>query len=192
MDFKKRPTVNGGNVEIVSDKNANNGYCGLDSNARVAVARLASNTPAGNGQQVLADNQTFVPYMPVIKLICTTTNTTPTVMTTDGGAAGSTNQLVLPNDTTVTFRGLITARNTTTDNDSMCFEFLGGIRRGTNASTITLIGTPSKTSVASDGSAWTYTITADTTNGALKISVTGGSSKTISWVCNIFYTGVTG
>jgi hypothetical protein len=191
MDFKKRPTYVSGNLEIVSDKNANNGYCGLDTNARVAVARLASNTPAGLGLQVLADNQTFVEYIPAIKLKATTTDGTSTVLTTDGGAAGA-NQLILANDTTVTFRGQIVARNTTSNTDSMGFEFAGVIRRSTSASNTSLIGTPSKTTLGTDGSAWTFAITADTTNGGLKVAVTGASGKTIVWACSIQYTGVTG
>ncbi len=191
MDFKKRPTYNGGNVEIVSDKNAVSGYCGLDGNARVAVARLASNTPGGLGLQVLADNQTFVEYIPAIKLKVTTTNNTSTVLTTDGGAAGS-NQLILPDDSTVTFRGQIVARNTTSNTDNMGFEFAGVIRRSTGASNTSLVGTPSKTTLGTNGSAWTFALTADTTNGGLKVAVTGESGKTIVWACSIQYTGVTG
>jgi hypothetical protein len=74
----------------------------------------------------------------------------------------------------------------------MVWEFKGGIRRGTSAGTTTLIGTPSIDLIASDGSAWTVALTADTTNGGLAVTVTGEAAKTIRWVATVRTTEVTG
>lgn len=126
-----------------------------------------------------------------IRLIGTTNSATPVTLTTNGVSADSTNQLILPNDSSVVFRAQVIARNTSTDNDTMAFEFIGAIRRGNNAANTYIIGTPSKTIVGTDGSAWTYNILADTTYGGLAITVTGVSGKTISWFCFIDFTGVT-
>jgi hypothetical protein len=47
--------------------------------------------------------------------------------------------------------------------------------------------------VASDtgAAAWTIAISADTTNGALAVSVTGQAATTIRWVCKLESTEVT-
>jgi dihydroorotase-like cyclic amidohydrolase len=127
-----------------------------------------------------------------LRLYGTSTSGTAVTLTTDAAAAGATNQLILPNDSSVVFRAQMIARNTATDNDTMAFEFIGAIRRGTTAANTAIIGTPSKTIVGTDGSAWTYALTADTTNGGLKIAVTGAAAKNIDWTCFIDYTGVTG
>jgi dihydroorotase-like cyclic amidohydrolase len=127
-----------------------------------------------------------------IRLYGQTTNGTALTLTTDAAAAGTTNQLILPNDSSVVFRAQMIARNTTADNDTMAFEFIGAIRRGTSAANTVIIGTPSKTIVGTDGSAWTYALTADTTNGGLKIAVTGAAGKTLNWTCFLNFTGVTG
>lgn len=121
-----------------------------------------------------------------------TTDATATVLTTTAAAPGTTNQVVLPNDSTYVFRGQLVARNTGNDAESKAWEFKGAIRRGTTAATTALIGTPSIDLIASDGSAWAFTLTADTTNGGLAITVTGEAAKTIRWVCTVQTTEVTG
>jgi hypothetical protein len=121
-----------------------------------------------------------------------TTTAIAAVMSSDTSAASTINQVILPNDSTFIFRGQLVARNTGSDTDSMVWEFKGGIRRGTSAGTTTLIGTPSIDLIASDGSAWTVALTADTTNGGLAVTVTGEAAKTIRWVATVRTTEVTG
>jgi len=56
----------------------------------------------------------------------------------------------------------------------------GGIRRG--ASTVALIGTPTTTVLAEDGTTnYTITVSADDTNKCLGITVTGATGETVRW-----------
>lgn len=130
------------------------------------------------------------------KLLLTnnTTDATPLVLVSNapGNAGSSNNQVILPNDSTFLFEGNIVARNTTNDADSKVWTFKGAIRRGTSAATTTIIGTPTINLEASDGSAWSFTLTADTTNGGLAVTVTGEAGKTIKWLSIVDTTELTG
>ena len=127
-----------------------------------------------------------------IVLLGSTVGAVATALVSNDSTAGTTNQVILPDDSTYAFRGQIVARNTGNDADSKVWEFKGAIRRGTAASTTALIGTPSIDLIASDGSAWSVALTADTTNGGLAVTVTGEAAKTIRWVCTVNTTEVTG
>jgi hypothetical protein len=69
------------------------------------------------------------------------------------------------------------------------WEAKGLIRRGANASATALVGTPTVTLTNGDAEAWiavgAVVITADTTNGALAMTVTGAAATTIHWMCRI-------
>lgn len=119
-------------------------------------------------------------------LIRQTTDATATVLTANAGAVSATNILSLPNNATYAFKGIVVAKNTTTL-DSDMWEVTALIKRGANASTTTLVGTPTITKLFADSgaSAWTIALTADTTYGGGIITVTGEASKTIKWVTNI-------
>jgi hypothetical protein len=114
-------------------------------------------------------------------LRCTTTNGTQTTMTFDGAAASTTNQVILENDSTLTFCVYITARRTDANDDSAGWKIEGVIDRNATAGTTALVGSVIITTIGSDSS-WTVDATADTTNGGLSIKVTGAASKTINWV----------
>ena len=114
-------------------------------------------------------------------LRCQTTNNTQTTMTFDGSSAGSTNQVILPNDSTCTFTVLITARNTGANDDSAGWKIEGVIDRNATAGTTALVGSVIVTTIGSDSS-WSVDAVADTTNGGLSVKVTGENSKTINWV----------
>jgi hypothetical protein len=62
------------------------------------------------------------------------------------------------------------------------YELKGLIKRNATEASTALIGSLTKTVIAESVSAWDVTATADTTYGALKITVTGQSSTTIRWV----------
>ena len=115
-----------------------------------------------------------------------TTNATATRATSDGAAAAATNQLVLLNNSAVYFRGHAVARQATTG-DAKSWLFTGLIVRDANAGTTALIGIPTITSEYADAgaAAWTIALTADTTNGALAVTVTGEAAKTIAWSIHI-------
>jgi len=115
-----------------------------------------------------------------------TTDATPLVMSATNAAASTTNILILPNNGTYAFKGIVVAKDASTL-DSAMWEVTALMRRGANASTTTLVGTPTVTKVFNDAgaAAWTIALTADTTNGGGTITVTGEAGKTIRWVSNI-------
>lgn len=121
-----------------------------------------------------------------------TSNATPTDLTANGTAAGSSNILVLPNDSTFAFSILITARRTDADNESAGYKLEGVIDRNANAGTTALVGTVTKTVLAEDNAAWDVDAIADTTNGGLVVRVTGEAAKTIRWVAICTTAEVTG
>lgn len=117
-----------------------------------------------------------------------TTNATQTEMFLDG----SSNRLVLANNTTWTFDILITARRTDVDNEGAGYSFQGVIDRNGNAASTAIVGTVTKTVIAEDTAAWDVDVDADTTNGSLRIRVTGEASKNINWVAHIRTVETTG
>jgi len=121
-----------------------------------------------------------------------TTNTTATVLTSNSSAAATTNQIILPNNSAYFFRGEVVA-GVTGAGDTKGWTVEGVIKRGANAASTVLVGTPTVTSSYADAgaSAWTITATADTTNGGLAITVTGQAATTIRWVAQIRTTEMT-
>ena len=115
-----------------------------------------------------------------------TLDATALVMSATNAAASTTNILILPNNGTYAFKGIVVAKDAGTL-DSVMWEVSALIRRGTDASTTTVVGTPTVTKLFNDTNAanWSITLTADTTNGGGTITVTGEASKTIRWVANI-------
>lgn len=111
-----------------------------------------------------------------------TTNNTATRATSNGASESTTNQLTLRNSSAFAFDGKVVARDTTT-NDMKAWELRGAIRRGANAAATAIVGTPTVSVIAANTSAspWTVALGADTTNGALAVTVTGETSKTIRW-----------
>lgn len=92
-------------------------------------------------------------------------------------------KLTIPTDTTWAVRALIVARRVDSTGESAAYELLGCIDN--NGGTTALVGSVSKTVIAEDTAAWDVAMTADDTNDALVISVTGEAAKTINWVANI-------
>lgn len=121
-----------------------------------------------------------------------TTNASATVLTSTSGGAASGNQLVLPNNSAYFVIGSVIA-NVTAGGDTKAWEFTAAIKRGANAASTVLVGTPSVTSPYGDtgASGWTVALSADTTSGALAVTVTGQAATTIRWVCKLESTEVT-
>ena len=115
-----------------------------------------------------------------------TTDATPSVVTIGAGAAGSTNQVILPNNSAYYFKGSVIA-NVTGAANGASWSFEGAIMRGANAASTVLIGTPAINRVAATAgaTAWLIALTADTTNGGLAVTVTGAASTTIRWVASV-------
>jgi hypothetical protein len=121
-----------------------------------------------------------------------TTDATATVLCSDSSAAGTTNQVILPNNAAYYFRGSVIA-GVTAGGDSKAWTFEGAIKRGANAASTAIVGTVVLNAIAQDAgaSAWTVAITADTTNGGIAVTVTGALATTIRWVAKIETTEMT-
>ena len=118
-----------------------------------------------------------------------TSNATPATLNTGTGSSvtsSATNQIAPPNNSTYAFSGLLTARKTASG-DSSAWSFNGLIKRGANAAATALVASVTPTLIAQDSalSSLAVSVTADTTNGCLKIEVTGLSSTDIYWVANV-------
>ena len=121
-----------------------------------------------------------------------TTDATATVLTSNGAAADTTNQVTLPNNSAYYFRGSVIAGVTGAGN-SKSWTFEGAIKRGASAGTTAIVGTVIINTIAQDAgaSAWSIAITANTTLGCIAVTVTGAAATTIRWVAKIETTEMT-
>lgn len=117
-----------------------------------------------------------------------TTDATPTELR-PSSTLGT--RLILVNDSTYAFKGLIAARNTGSDTESAAYKIEGCIDV-TAGGTTALVGTPTVAVIAEDVAGWDVSVAADNTNKALQILVTGEAAKTINWVGDIHLVKVTG
>ena len=119
-----------------------------------------------------------------------TTNATAEALTTNNSTAATTNQVVLPNNSAFAFSGTIVARQQASAGTACAaWEIKGLIRREGSASTTVLVN--SATTVLDNTPSWGMALSADTTNGGLKIQVTGAASTNIRWVATINTSEVT-
>jgi len=82
-------------------------------------------------------------------------------------------------------------RRTDVDGESAGYRFAGVIDRQTNAASTALVDGVSKDRIE-DTAQWDADVSADTTNGSLKIEVTGQAAKNINWVAFIRLVSTTG
>jgi hypothetical protein len=115
-----------------------------------------------------------------------TTDATATVLRSNTSAAGTTNQVILPNNSAYVFQGTCIA-NVTGGSTTSGWKYEGVIKRGANAASTTLVAAVTPTVIAQDVAAatWVLAITADTTNGGIAVTVTGAAATTIRWVSKI-------
>jgi len=127
----------------------------------------------------------------ILVLAKQTTDATATVITSDGSAASSTNQVILPNNSAYFFTGEVVA-GVTGGGNTKGWTIEGVIKRGANAASTTLVGSTVTSMYADVGAAtWTIALSADTTNGGLAVTFTGQASTTIRVVCQIRSTEMT-
>lgn len=100
------------------------------------------------------------------------------------GTGGSA-RLVLPDNATWTFKITITAHRTDAAGGHAGYKVEGVIFRDSGAATTAFQGSPVKTVLAESDPQWDINITADTTNGSLRIQVQGQSGKTIRWLAHV-------
>ncbi len=115
-----------------------------------------------------------------------TTDATATILRSNNSAAGSTNQIVAHTDTCITFDGTITAMQNGAQAYAS-FKIEGLLVN--DGGTTTLAN--SATTVIHNLSSWGMALSADNTNNALAITVTGEASHNIIWVANIRTSEVT-
>lgn len=118
-----------------------------------------------------------------------TTDNTVTELFLDGVAASQ--RLVLPNNSVFTFDILIAGRRTDAVGGGAGYRFVGVARKDTTSGSMTFVGTPSKTVLGETDAPWDSTISADTVNGSIKVTVTGQNAKTIRWVATVQTTEAT-
>jgi len=92
-------------------------------------------------------------------------------------------RLTLNDQDTWTFSALIVGRQTNSDNVSAGYKLEGVIDN--NGGTTALVGSVLKTTLAEDEASWDVAATANDTQDALKISVTGADGDNVNWVARV-------
>jgi len=114
----------------------------------------------------------------------TTSNATPIALNTNVWTPNATNQVILPNNSAYAFTGIIVARQKASEGTaSAAWKVEGLIRREGSAGTTVLVN--SATTVLDNTPSWGMALSADTTNGGLKVEATGAASTNIRWVATI-------
>jgi hypothetical protein len=157
--------------------------CGFQSSTR-SISAFAFGTTRISA---IGDSQTEL-----FVLRTATTDATPTALCTNSSAAGTTNQVILPNNSAYFFRGEVISGKTAAG-DTKGWTIEGVIKRGANAASTALVGVPTVTSTYADlgAATWDIAVTADTTNGGLRVTFTGQAATTIRTVCQIRTTEMT-
>jgi len=122
-----------------------------------------------------------------------TTSATPQLLLVDGSptisnSVGNRNMLILPNNSLFQFKGTMVA-TVTGSAANAAWTFEGVITRAATAASTTLLGIPTISVINIDSVAltngWYFTITTDTTNGGLQLTVKGDATNTIRWYCKL-------
>lgn len=119
-----------------------------------------------------------------------TTNNVAKALNFEGTTSYANSQVILPDNSAYAFTGIIVARQQAADGTaSAAWKIEGLIRREANAASTTLV---TSTVTAIDNTpGWTLALSADTTNGGLKIEATGAVSTDIRWVATVQTSEVT-
>ena len=161
-------TADAQNAIAIGDRGRTNGIRG---------AIVFSNGTAQSGNDGDCQTGTYI-------LKGTTTDATPLVLTTNGTSAGSDDQLILVNNSAYSFHGTIVARQSASQGTACAaWKVEGLIRREANAGTTVLVN--STTTAIDNTPSWGLALSADTTNGGLKVQVTGAASTNIKYVATI-------
>ena len=178
-------------VTGVSSNTANSGYSTVLGSSRGTTRGILGNTVIPATAEPFSYSNGGV-QAAILIVARQTTDATPTVLCSDASAAGTTNQVILPNNSAYYFKVEIIA-NVTGGGNTSGWELKGVIKRGANAASTAIVGSVTSTLIAQDAGAstWVVSATADTTNGGLKITVTGQASTTIRWVAKASTTEVT-
>lgn len=180
----------GGNTNTVTGSNA--AVIGGSQNTASGTSSTASGVGAVAslyGEHAIASGYVTAPGDRQARFLTaykTTTTVTPAEMFLDNSSA----RMVIPTDTLWGFNITVIARRTDADNEGAFYKFQGGIDN--NAGTVALLAAVVAATPIEDTSGWDCAVTADNTNKALIITVTGENSKTIAWFASIELLQITG
>ena len=180
--------VNGyGGVAIGNDCYVNQGYGVAMGNYARTHARYGAFIYANGYLADAGDAQTGV-----MVLRKATTDATPSAITSTGVAASSTNQLVLTNESAITFTGTVVVREDATDGDDYAgWEIKGVIMRQGQASDTTLgVGIVNNLYHTAGLANASVALSADTSNGALQVEATGIAATNLHWVATLNFSEV--
>lgn len=103
----------------------------------------------------------------------------------------ATERLVLPNNSVFTFDILVVGRRTDATGGAAGYRFVGVAMKDATNGSITFVGNPSKTIIGETNGLWDAQISADTTNGSIKIETKAESTETVRWVATVQTSEVT-
>lgn len=119
-----------------------------------------------------------------------TTDATPLALASNTFAAGTTNQVILPNNSAYAFSGMIVARRKASEGtQAAAWRVEGLIRRDNTAASTVLVN--SALTVIDNTPDWSIALSADTGNGGLAVTVTGAAATNIRWVATLQTSEVT-
>jgi len=172
--------------------NLSNGEASFVAGGYYGIARAISGNTVFSASTAPIASSLGVSQTALLVLGTQTTDATATALRSNSSAAGTTNQVILPNNSAYFFRGEVVS-GVTGGGNTKGWTIEGVIKRGANAASTALVGTPTVTSSYADAGAstWTIAVTADTTNGGLRVTFTGQASTTIRTVCQIRTTEMT-
>ena len=119
-----------------------------------------------------------------------TADATATVMVSDANPAGAANQIVMLDNMviycTIRVLGYVSGGNAKSWNVTVVGQ------RGSGAATTSVVGSPTVSSdfASAGASGWGLAVAADTTNGCLKLTVTGQAATAIRWTAIAYTTQV--
>lgn len=175
-------TANGTNSVALGAVNTASGESSIAVGTRAFTKAVASLFVVGSALGGLGQSQSNQ-----LSIGGQTTDATPTVLRSTSSAASAANQLALQNNSALAFNGLVVGTVTGAGNTAS-FKIEGCIKRGSNAASTVLVGavTPVLISRDSGASTWSVSVTADTTNGCLAVTVTGEAATNIRWNCTLY------
>lgn len=147
------------------------------------AARIGQRSISNGAFTTVGDSQSFE-----IVARRQTPDATPIELTLDGavpaGAViGTSNRIILADDTTYTIHAEVVARNTAAS-EHKSWELKALIKRDVGAATVLVVSPQMKSVIGKSTPAantWDANLLADAVNGSLRVEVTGQAGKTIKW-----------
>jgi hypothetical protein len=181
--FGSSSNVTGDYAFSLGYQNVASGYASTSIGQKANTFGISGRKVFSSGGYVAGDSQKSI-----LNLRIRTTNATPTVLTSDAGVSGTTNQLILQDNNSIRFKGTIIGRQSGSTNTS-AWDIDGIIQRGVGVATTTLL--ISNINSILNLNLWgNPTLVADTINGGLNVNVIGLATTNIQWSCTLDTTEV--